>query len=132
MHRSTSRYAILAAACIAAATASPPASAATPDICWQNGVTPGGHVYQVRYVPRRAITLAASGQPHNYVAVAVAFPGWIWVADDVPCGTIPWEHEEMHLDGWIHNPDGRWIAKRPDIREAQAPYLGQGKLAASD
>jgi hypothetical protein len=83
-------------------------------------VTPDGRPYDVRYVPREAIRLAAAAQPHNYVAVAVAFPGWIWAADDVPCGTIPWEHEELHLDGWVHDPNGRWIGRTaPEVREAR-------------
>ena len=119
MHRSIRRRPyLLIAACAAMLAAAAPTSAAPGGICWQNGVTPGGHAYQVRYVPRQAISIAASGQPHNYAAVAVAFPGWIWVADDAPCGTIPWDHEEMHLDGWRHNPDGRWIDRKPDVREA--------------
>ena len=82
------------------------------DICWQSGVTPEGHHFRVLYMPRQVIAAAASGRPHNYVAVAVAFPGWIWATDDIPCSRIPWKHEMMHLDGWDHDANGRWTGKR--------------------
>ncbi len=84
---------------------------ASAEICWQSGITPEGHMYQVRYVPIEAIKIAASSKPHNYVAVAVAFTGSIWVANDVPCGMIPWKHEIKHLDGWSHDANGRWTTK---------------------
>lgn len=80
---------------------------ARSDVCWTSGITPGGNHYTVRYVPREAINIAASGQAHDYVPVAVAFPGGLWVADDAPCNQIPWDHEEKHLDGWWHYADGK-------------------------
>lgn len=87
---------------------------AAPDICWSSGVTPGGHYYRVRYVPARAITVAAGGQMHTYEAVAVALlPGWIWASREVPCTAIPWAHEERHLDGWVHDDEGDWIGQHP-------------------
>jgi hypothetical protein len=96
------------------------------NICWSNGVTPGGHFYRVLYVPPQAVTIAASGQMHNYIAVAVALvPGWIWADRNIPCAVIPWEHEEMHLDGWVHDADGRWVGRRnvPDDRSLAPWYV---------
>jgi len=118
---------LLASASLAACIVGPCAPAEAADICWQSGVTPEGHHYGVLYVPPQAIAIAASGQRHNYIAVAVALlPGWIWVAKDIPCDTIPWNHEERHLDGWVHDADGRWIGKNSiplaDDERAPAPW----------
>lgn len=101
----------LALAIIAVAASGLAAPSAAADICWRHGVTPEGHSYQVLYVPSEAIRLAASGQAHNYLAIAIAFQGWIWAAADVPCRTIPWQHEIKHLDGWVHDANGRWTGK---------------------
>ena len=84
---------------------------ASADICWQSGITPEGHSYHVLYASSEAIKIAASGKPHNYVAVAVAFPGWIWADASLPCNIIPWKHEMKHLDGWSHDANGRWTTK---------------------
>ena len=101
----------LALAIIALAVSSIAAPAGAADICWRGGVTPEGHSYRVLYVPSEAIRLAAAGQAHNYVAIAIAFQGWVWAADDVPCRMIPWQHEIKHLDGWVHDANGRWTGK---------------------
>ena len=105
------RHAVIIAILVAVLTffASRNASA---DICWQSGVTPEGHSYQVLYVPSEAITAAASSKPHNYRAVAVAVPGWIWADASAPCRIIPWEHEMKHIDGWSHDANGRWNDKK--------------------
>lgn len=85
---------------------------ASADICWNSGITPEGHSYRVLYVPSEAITIAASGQRHNYRALAVAFQGWIWADASVPCRIIPWQHEMKHLDGWSHDANQRWTDKQ--------------------
>jgi hypothetical protein len=84
---------------------------ASAEICWQSGITPEGHSYRVLYVPHEAIQIAASETRHNYIAVAVAFSGWIWADASLPCRIIPWQHEMKHLDGWSHDANGRWTTK---------------------
>jgi hypothetical protein len=68
--------------------------------------TPMGNEYRVMFVPHEAVQIAASGQPHNYVAAAVAMPGFIWADESLPCESIPFAHEIRHLDGESHGPDG--------------------------
>lgn len=91
---------------------------ASADICWDSGITPEGHSYRVLYVPREVIKIATSKTPHNYVATALAVPGWIWVDADLPCQFIPWQHEMKHLDGWSHDANGRWTEKK-DVPSAE-------------
>ena len=64
------------------------------------------------YVPSKTVRIAASGILHNYIAYAVAFPGWIWADAFLPCRIIPWEHEIKHLDGWVHDANQRWTDKQ--------------------
>jgi hypothetical protein len=94
---------------------------ASADICWQSGITPEGHSYHVLYVPSEAIKIAASGAQHNYLAIAVAFPGWIWADASLPCRIIPWQHEMKHLDGWSHDANGRWTTKT-DVAFAEGDH----------
>lgn len=107
------KSAIILLAITAAAISFCGRSAFATDICWKSGVTPDGHHYQVLYVPFETIKIATSRVPHRYMAVAFAVQGWIWAANDVPCGTIPWEHEMKHLDGWEHDANQHWTDKKP-------------------
>lgn len=102
---------VLSFALVAVAIGGIAARPAAADICWQSGVTPEGHSYRVLYVPGEAVRIAASGTRHNYIAYAVAFPGWIWADSSLPCRIIPWQHEIKHLDGWVHDANGRWTGK---------------------